>query len=214
MQNRLPTKALKDQTPFEAWYGYKPSLHFLKIFGCLCFTHVPHIKKDKLDKRALPSIFIGYSSITKAYEVFQPQTGNIVISRDVHFVENAKWNWEDTEQSNRDWKNDMVDDVPIRGTRLLSNVYQRCHIAICEHADYEEAMKNKNWVLAMKEELSMIEKNKTWILVDRPKDKVIGIKWVYRTRLDANGSINKNKARLVVKYFGVDYSIRLLQLLV
>ena len=67
LQNRLPTKALKDQTPFEAWYGYKPSLHFLKIFGCLCFTHVPHIKRDKLDKRALPSIFIGYSSITKAY---------------------------------------------------------------------------------------------------------------------------------------------------
>ena len=25
LQNRLPTKALKDQTPFEVWYGYKPS---------------------------------------------------------------------------------------------------------------------------------------------------------------------------------------------
>ena len=124
-------------------------------------------------------------------------------------MENEKWNWEDTEQSNRDWKNGMVDDVPIRGTRLLSNVYQRCNIAICEPADYEDAMKNKNWGLAMKEELSMIEKNKTWILVDRPKDKVIGIKWVYRTRLDANGSINQNKARLVKYYaqiFGVDYS--------
>ena len=47
------------------------------------------------------------NSITKAYKAFQPQIGNIVISRDVHFVENEKWNWEDTEQSNRDWKNDM-----------------------------------------------------------------------------------------------------------
>ena len=70
LQNRLPTRVVKDQTPFEACYDYKPSLHFLKIFGCLCFTHVPQIKRDKLDKIALPSIFISYSSIIKAYKVF------------------------------------------------------------------------------------------------------------------------------------------------
>ncbi|KZV14496.1 hypothetical protein F511_42924 [Dorcoceras hygrometricum] len=57
----------------------------------------------------------------------------------------------------------------------------------------------------------MIEKNKTWELVDRPKNrKIIGVKWVYRTKLNADGSINKFKARLVVKgyaqIFGVDYS--------
>ena len=34
--NRLPTKALQKKTPFEAWYGYKPKLLNLKIFGCLC----------------------------------------------------------------------------------------------------------------------------------------------------------------------------------
>ena len=59
--------------------------------------------------------------------------------------------------------------------------------------------------------MSMINKNKTWILVDKPKDrKVIGVKWVFRTKLNADGSINKYKARLVVKgyaqIFGVDYS--------
>ena len=41
MQNQLPTKALNDKTPFEAWYGFKPSLTFLKVFGCVCFAHVP-----------------------------------------------------------------------------------------------------------------------------------------------------------------------------
>ena len=41
IQNRLPTTTVKDKTPFEAWYGYKPSLNFLKIFVCLCFTYVP-----------------------------------------------------------------------------------------------------------------------------------------------------------------------------
>ena len=41
LQNKLLTKAVKDHTPYEAWYGYKPFLNFLKIFGYLCFTHVP-----------------------------------------------------------------------------------------------------------------------------------------------------------------------------
>lgn len=57
----------------------------------------------------------------------------------------------------------------------------------------------------------MIKKNKTQILVDKPQDgKVIGVKWVFRTKLNVDGSINKHKARLVVRgyvqVFGVDYS--------
>ena len=59
----------------------------------------------------------------------------------------------------------MVDDVSIGGTRFLSDVYHRCNIVVCEPADYEEAMKNQNWMIVMKLELSMIKKNKTWILV-------------------------------------------------
>jgi hypothetical protein len=63
----------------------------------------------------------------------------------------------------------------------------------------------------MKEELRMIEKNQTWELVDMSKHKKpIGVKWVYRTKLNADGTINKHKARLVVKgyaqIFGVDFS--------
>ncbi|KAL4035165.1 hypothetical protein IC575_003845 [Cucumis melo] len=157
LQNRLPTKPVKEKTPFEAWYGYKPSLKFLKVFGCLCFTHVPQSKRDKLDRRAS----------------LGPQTGKIVVSRDVHFVEDEEWNFDDAEK--------------------------------------KEAKKDQRWVAAMEEKLPMIEKNKTWILVDRPQDrKVIGVKWVFRTKLNADGSINKHKARLVVKgyaqIFGVDYS--------
>ena len=33
--NRAPTKALKGKTPFEAWYGRKPSVSFLRTFGCI-----------------------------------------------------------------------------------------------------------------------------------------------------------------------------------
>ena len=63
----------------------------------------------------------------------------------------------------------------------------------------------------MKEELKTIEKNQTWELVDKPTHKrAIGVKWVYKTKLNSDGSINKHKTRLVVKgyaqMFGLDLS--------
>ena len=93
---------------------------------------------------------------------------------------------------------------------LLSDIYQRCNVAIYEPASCEEALKDPTWKIAMEREMSMIHKNKTWELVERPKDrKVIGVKWVFRTKLNADCSINKHKAKLVVKgyaqIFGVDY---------
>ena len=52
----------------------------------------------------------------------------------------------------------------------------------------------------MEEEIEKIEKNKTWTLVPRLEDKnVIGTKWVFRNKLDENGEITRNKARLVCK---------------
>lgn len=57
----------------------------------------------------------------------------------------------------------------------------------------------------------MIKKNKTWEMVNRPLDKpIIGVKWVYKTKLDLDGSVHKNKERLVAKDYsnklGVDYN--------
>ena len=62
----------------------------------------------------------------------------------------------------------------------------------------------------MKEEIKQIEKNKTWILVPRTKDKnVIGTKWVFKNNLNKDGKVSRNKERLVCKGYsqeeGIDY---------
>ncbi|KAG6467872.1 hypothetical protein ZIOFF_072436 [Zingiber officinale] len=57
--NRLPTKALGDRTPFEAWMGRKPHLAHLRVFGCVAYVKntTPHLKK--LDDRSSPMVYLG-----------------------------------------------------------------------------------------------------------------------------------------------------------
>ena len=70
--NGLPTKTLQTRTPFEAWFGYKPKLINLQIFGCLRFSYIPQNKRDKLDKKVEAEIFVGYSAVVKAYRIYIP----------------------------------------------------------------------------------------------------------------------------------------------
>jgi len=64
----------------------------------------------------------------------------------------------------------------------------------------EEEVKEKHWVDAMNQEISPIEKNQTWELAHLLRDKTkIGVKWVYKTKLNGKGEIEKHKARLVAK---------------
>jgi hypothetical protein len=63
----------------------------------------------------------------------------------------------------------------------------------------------------MEQEIQAIERNQTWELVSLPpRAKVIGVKWVYKTKHNEEGKIEKHKARLVVKGYsqteGVDYN--------
>jgi hypothetical protein len=209
--NRLPTKTLQTRTPFEAWFGYKPMLINLKIFGCLYFSYIPQNKRDKLEKKVKAGIFVGYNVVAKAYKIYIPQRNKVIISRDVQFFESDNQDWKDEKQiEDQDQKNEINDEL-VRGTGTLVDIYQRCNVATIEPANYEEAATDQKWLDAMKKELKMIEKNKTWELVDRPQHKkAIGVKWIFRTKLNFDGFVNKYKAGLVVKgyapMFGVDFS--------
>ena len=67
-----------------------------------------------------------------------------------------------------------------------------------EPKKFEEASKDMSWVNAMNEELDQIEKNNTWELVHRPTQKnVIGSKWVFKNKMNEEGQVIRNKARLV-----------------
>ncbi|KAK4399648.1 Retrovirus-related Pol polyprotein from transposon RE1 [Sesamum angolense] len=81
---------------------------------------------------------------------------------------------------------------------------------IQEPSNYLQAKSCKEWEDAISQELSALERNNTWEVVNLPKgEKPIGNKWVFKIKLKADGSIDRYKARLVAKGYnqveGVDY---------
>lgn len=58
--------------------------------------------------------------------------------------------------------------------------------------------------------MEAIRKNGTWELIELPKDaKKIGVKWMYKTKFNENGEVDKYKDQLVAKGYtqqhGIDY---------
>jgi transposase InsO family protein len=93
--NRCPTRAVQDKTPIEIWCGKKPSAKHLRVFGSICYIHVPKQKRHKLEDKTTKGIFLGYSTQSKGYRIYNLQTKKLDVSRDVEVDENASWNWED-----------------------------------------------------------------------------------------------------------------------
>ena len=78
---------------------------------------------------------------------------------------------------------------------------------------FSQAMSSKesnSWYSAMKEEMNSMTSNRVWDLIELPNDvKTIGSKWVFKTKNDSLGYIERHKARLVAKGFtqreGINY---------
>lgn len=100
-------------------------------------------------------------------------------------------------------------------TRSKSGIFKpkvySVSISSIEPHNYDQAIKNDVWKKAMDEEYNALIKNQTWSLVDQPKHKnIVGCKWTYKIKKNADGSISKHKARLVAKgysqQFGFDFN--------
>lgn len=79
-----------------------------------------------------------------------------------------------------------------------------------EPTSFSQAVQNPLWREAMHKEIQAVQANHTWSLVPLPTNKQpSGCKWVYKMKLNPDGSVERYKARLVTKGYnqieGVDY---------
>ncbi|GJW91969.1 retrovirus-related pol polyprotein from transposon TNT 1-94 [Tanacetum coccineum] len=85
-----------------------------------------------------------------------------------------------------------------------------CFVSSVEPKNIKEAIQDESWTMAMQEELNQFKTNDVWCLVPPPKNQtIIGTKWVFKNKLDENGVVSRNKARLVAQGYnqqeGIDF---------
>lgn len=83
--NRSPSSGLVDCTPAEVWYGRKPDVTNLRIFGALAYSHIPKAFRNKFDSKAEKCVMVGYAPT--GYRLYSLERNKIIISRDVQFDE-------------------------------------------------------------------------------------------------------------------------------
>jgi Reverse transcriptase (RNA-dependent DNA polymerase) len=91
-----------------------------------------------------------------------------------------------------------------------SELHLVCLLAQDDNISFEGAINFDKWRATMDDEIRAIEKNDTWELTSLPRGhKTIGVKWVYKKKMNPQGKVEKYKARLVAKGYkqqaGVDY---------
>ena len=82
--NRAPSKSV-ETTLYELWFGNKPKLSFLKVWGC--DTYIKRLQLDKLEPKSEKCVFIGYPKETTDYTFYHRSEGKIFVAKNGTFLE-------------------------------------------------------------------------------------------------------------------------------
>lgn len=249
LRNRCPVSWLKGKTPYEAWTKSKPNLSHVKVFGCKAWCKVPDETRKKWDPKAQSAINLGLVPGTKGYKLYVPETGAVILSRDVAFDESSfpyrvedqvvdldivepaqvpeeqPVSVQDTEEESSSDVPQPEPEIPVSSLRRLQPVRRskiehmerfvagQAHVASGaqddEPSSYKEAMQSSDavrWNEAMTDELKSLKERETYEVCTLPQGrKAIGSRWVFKRKLNPDGSVARYKARLVAKGFSQKY---------
>ena len=91
------------KTPFELWYGYKPNVSYLKVFGSKCYI-LKESRKGKFDVKGDDGIFLGYSYKSKAHRCLNLSTHKIIESVHAKVDEFAERTEEERKKEPKDYR--------------------------------------------------------------------------------------------------------------
>ena len=82
--NRILLRLILKKTPYELWKNKKSNISYFKIFGCKCFILNTKDNLGKFDAKSDVGIFIGYSTSSKTFRVFNKRT--MVVEESIHVI--------------------------------------------------------------------------------------------------------------------------------
>jgi hypothetical protein len=87
VSNFLPIEGRK-VTPFEAFWGWKPSIKNIRVWGCLAYVRIPDKDRGPFDPKYSPGMFVGIDPAVKGWRI---RVGNkTILSREVQFDESRQ----------------------------------------------------------------------------------------------------------------------------
>ena len=223
-------------TPFEAWTGEKPNVEHLRVFGCVAYAHVAKDERKKLDRKSRKCVLLGYGTETKGYRLYDLERAKVFYSRDVVFNESSCGIEVPSEEEKKNetpyvefdsLPEQKPDDQPVANEttepvlsrpereRRPPDYYGEWETItstdLNEPKTVKEALASPDkakWMTAMDRELESLGINDVWDLVELPKDrKAVGSKWVFKLKRNADGSVERYKARLVAQGFTQKFGV-------
>ncbi|KAE9107495.1 hypothetical protein PF010_g12242 [Phytophthora fragariae] len=85
--NRIPNTARGDLTPYEVFWGKKPWLDHLRVFGSRGFMHIDKSIRTKWDSKAHKIMLLGYADNAKAYRVWDFDASRVATARTINVDE-------------------------------------------------------------------------------------------------------------------------------
>ena len=82
--NRILLRLIVKKTPYELWKNKKPNINYFKVFGCKCFILNTKDNLENFDAKSDVGIFLGYSTSSKAFRVFNKRT--MVVEESIHVI--------------------------------------------------------------------------------------------------------------------------------
>ncbi|GJU76433.1 zinc finger, CCHC-type containing protein [Tanacetum coccineum] len=175
---------------------YMDTLYFQAV------VRLPDPKLNILSERGIECVFVGYVEHSKAFRfyVIEPNDSvainSIIESKDVIFDENRFLS------------------VPRPRTRdKVSDQHSYCFNVEDDPKTFDEVIKSQDvafWKETINDEMNFIMDNNTWVLADLPPGcKPLGCKWIFKSKLKVDGTVEKFKVMLVIQGFkqksGIDY---------
>ena len=81
--NRIYFRAGMKKTAYEIWNGKKPKVKYFRVFGCKCYILNDRENLGKFDAKSDEGIFLGYSTSSRAYRVYNKRTKTVMESVNV-----------------------------------------------------------------------------------------------------------------------------------